>query len=217
MGFPSRVDPEGEGVGRAAGIVLAAGAGSRMGGSKALLATDGVPWLVRAVEVLTDADVREVVVVLGAAPEAAALVDDARRSGLTGARAVIADDWAHGPGASLAAGLSALSEPADDPATCAVITLVDLPDVDAEVVRRVMRATGTAPAALGRATYAGRPGHPVVLGRDHWHIAPSQRQSLLREPGAHLVECSDLAGGADVDSPDQLPPGTVRIVPTAGR
>ncbi len=49
-----------------------------------------------------------------------------------------------------------------------MVGLVDTPDVALEVVCRVLAAVGTAPAALGRAAYGGVPGHPVVLGREHW-------------------------------------------------
>ena len=39
--------------------------------------------------------------------------------------------------------------------------------------RRVGRRAARAPDDLVRATYAGRPGHPVLIGRDHW--APLRR------------------------------------------
>ena len=59
--------------------------------------------------------------------------------------------------------------------------LVDLPDVTAEVVRRVS-AAGDGPRALARATYDGWPGHPVLLGRDHWAGVPVAGPAT-REPG----------------------------------
>ena len=217
---PSRVAPEQHAglsaayapTARAAGVVLAAGAGERMGSPKALLATSGTPWVVRAVDSLLAAGLDEVVVVLGAAAEAAALLpQDAHDSHGQRVRSVVAADWAAGPGASLRAGLAALDEPGADGATSAVITLVDLPDVGEAVVRRVLDATGTGPAALGRAMFAGRPGHPVVLGRDHWDVAPERRRSLLAGPRARQIECGDLATGEDLDHPDQLPPGTTRL------
>ncbi len=48
-----------------------------------------------------------------------------------------------------------------------IVTLVDLPDVGAEVVRRVL-ADPVDAATLRRAAYDGTPGHPVLIGRDHW-------------------------------------------------
>ena len=47
---------------------------------------------------------------------------------------VVADGWDEGMGASLRAGLTALAEGGAD---AALVTLVDLPDVDAAVLRRV--------------------------------------------------------------------------------
>ncbi|WP_323791787.1 nucleotidyltransferase family protein [Nocardioides sp.] len=180
------------------GLLLAAGAGSRMGRPKALVHDpDGTSWLVRSIEVLRDSGCDEVVVVLGAqADEARALVP-------SGVPAVVAQDWADGMAASLRCGLRAL---ATTDADLAVVTLVDLPDVTAEVVRRVV-ATATGPRALARASYDGLPGHPVVLGRDHWSAIADDvtgdegAKGYLRRHDCALVECGDLATGADQDTP----------------
>ena len=109
------------------GLVLAAGAGRRMGGPKALVRlTDGGPTLVEtAVARVLEGGCDRVVVVVGAAGEqAAALVAG------TGAEVVVADDWDEGMGASLRAGLAHLEDADDD---LALVTLVDLPDVTAAV------------------------------------------------------------------------------------
>ena len=102
-------------------------------------------------------------------------------------------------GASLRAGLLALGD-----TDAALVSLVDLPDVDAPVVARVL-AAGTGRAVLARAAYDGEAGHPVLLGADH--SRPSSRRARRRR-GAHylaahevaLVECGDLATGADLDT-----------------
>lgn len=178
------------------GLVIAAGGGSRFGGAKALARTAaGTPWVERAVRALLDGGCDDVVVVLGAsADEARALVPPE-------ASAVVADDWQRGMSASLAAGLDALAGTDGD---LAVVTLVDLPDLPAEAVRRVLDAVDDR-AGLARAVYAGVPGHPVVLGRDHW---AALRDSLhgdeggrryLEEHDAQHVECGDLFSGEDVD------------------
>ena len=49
----------------------------------------------------------------------------------------------------------------------ALVSLVDLPDVDSRVVSRVL-AAAVGPGVLARASYDGVPGHPVLLGSDHW-------------------------------------------------
>ena len=181
------------------GIVLAAGAGSRFGRPKATVVEDGRSWLDRAIESLRGGGCEDVVVVLGAE------ADQARILVAGDVRVVVADDWADGLSASLRCGLGAI---ADDVPTVdrASITLVDLPDVGAEVVARLL-ARGGGEDALVRASYGGRPGHPVVLGRAHWagvrDTVSGDRGAgdYLVEHGATLVECSDLATGADLDVP----------------
>ena len=172
------------------GLLLAAGAGSRMGVPKALVDD----WLVRAVRTLRDGGCDGVTVVLGAdAALAAELLEGVE------ADVVVAADWADGMGASLRVGLAGLD------ADAALVSLVDLPDLDAEVVRRVLGA-GAAAATLRRATYDGRPGHPVLIGRDHWagvsEIAMGDRgaRDYLAARDVETVECGDLATGMDVDS-----------------
>ncbi|WP_238384769.1 nucleotidyltransferase family protein [Segeticoccus rhizosphaerae] len=203
------------GVCRVAGLLLAAGAGRRAGGPKALR-TDGVrgarqdaTWAERGAEVLLTGGCDQVTVVVGAASEAVA-----ERLADWPVQVVEAADWAQGLGSSLRAGLVALMVRADVAADhggpdespcCACVHLVDLPDVGADVVARLLpRAT---PDALVRASYAGRVGHPVLIGRNHWagvcETVDGDRGAgaYLRSHGAQLVECADLATGADVDSP----------------
>ena len=170
-----------------------------MGTPKALMHDpDGTSWLRRTVSALRAGGCQDVTVVLGAsADEAVVLLSD------LDVHVVVAEGWAGGMAASLHAGLSALRE---SDASAAVIGLVDLPDVSAEVVLRVT-ATGAGEDRLARATYDGRPGHPVLIGRDHW---PGVLESLAGDEGARsylgdhevtLVECGDLATGRDVDAP----------------
>jgi CTP:molybdopterin cytidylyltransferase MocA len=179
-----------------AGLLLAAGAGARMGRPKALVRDpDGGSWLLRSIGVLRDGGCAEVTVVLGARADAARQLLDG------GSVAVVeAADWAEGMGASLRAGLRSFAG-SDAVAVC--LHLVDLPDVGPEAVERVRAAA--APDALARAVYAGRPGHPVLLGRDHWAaVADSVRgdrgaRAYLEAHGVRDIDCSDLATGRDVD------------------
>ncbi|MQW74618.1 NTP transferase domain-containing protein [Nocardioides sp. dk4132] len=186
---------------RVHGLLLAAGAGRRMGMPKALVRhPDGEPWVVRAVDLLRAGGCAEVTVVLGAgAAEARELLAG------TAAEVVVAPDWADGMAASLRAGLRAL-EPG--PAEAALVSLVDLPDLTADVVRRVAAgAQDAGEAALVRATYDSRPGHPVLIGRGHWvgvlaeATGDAGARGYLAEHGARGVECGDLATGRDVDRP----------------
>lgn len=187
--------------GAVAGLLLAAGAGRRFGGPKALAADpDGTWWLRRSVSVLREGGCTELTVVLGAGADRAAalLVDDADVT------VVLAEDWAEGMGASLRAGLAELSG-RTPPCEAALVHLVDLPDVGAAVVARLLaRATGR--AALARASYGAVPGHPVLIGRDHWPqvlASASGDRGARRHLATHahdLVECGDLATGGDRDT-----------------
>jgi CTP:molybdopterin cytidylyltransferase MocA len=140
------------------GLVLAAGAGRRFGGPKALARTAaGTPWLVLAVRSLLEGGCRDVTVLLGAAADEAT----------------------------------------------ALVPAVDTPDVVPAAVARVRRRA--APDALSQATYDGAPGHPVLLGREHWApLSAAVRGDVGARPyliarEAELVECGDLWSGADRD------------------
>jgi CTP:molybdopterin cytidylyltransferase MocA len=196
------------------GLVLAAGQGRRMGVPKALLKTDGETWAARAVRLLLEGGCDRVLVVTGAAHEE---VED-RLPSDERVWFVHAPRWDEGMGESLRTGLDVLLHESDSDA--AVVTLVDLPDLDVAVVRRVLErwvADGAHPEALVRATYDGRPGHPVLLGRAHWRRllevvrgdVGAQRYLALEDdhgPARTLVEvdCTDLASGRDVDTPAEL-------------
>jgi len=178
------------------GILLAAGAGRRYGGPKALV--DG--WLVRSIDTLREGGCDPVLVVLGAgAAEARLLVPD-------GVDVVVATDWAEGMGASLRTALRAVQAPSAD---AALVHLVDLLDVGSGVVRRLVSLS--APEALARAAYHGSPGHPVLLGRAHWEAVAAESsgdrgaRAYLRSHEVDTVECGDLASGQDVDTNDQEP------------
>ena len=186
-----------------AGLVLAAGAGRRMGTPKALIRdADGVTWAARTARLLTEAGCSPVVVVIGAAAVQvrAELSDEP-------VEVVEAADWDEGMGASLRSGLRSTNRLSE----AVVVVTVDVPGLTATAVRRV--ADGAGADALVRATYDGVPGHPVVIGRDHWDgVIASARgdegaRGYLREHEVVLVECADVGDGADVDTVGELPPG----------
>ena len=180
------------------GVVLAAGAGTRAGGPKALRTRkDGTPWIAIAVEALRGAGCREVIVVLGAEADAAAALVP------RGALPVVATDWAQGQSASLKVGLAAAATSSSDGV---LLTLVDLPGQSAAAAARVLAAVTDDPrGTLARAQYDSAPGHPVYLGRDHWGDigeTVSGDTGAREYLDAHLtiaVDCSDLGGGEDAD------------------
>ncbi|SCG53176.1 nucleotidyltransferase family protein [Micromonospora zamorensis] len=182
-----------------AGLLLAAGAGRRYGRPKALVELDGVPLVRRGITLLRDGGCTPVHVVLGAG------ADDV--PDLPGAVPVRHDGWPEGLGSSLRRGLASL--PADAPA--AVVVLVDQPLLSPVAVRRV-RAAYAGGALVAVATYAGRPGHPVLLTRETWPLldryAVGDRgaRDLLRDRPDLVVEvpCDDVGAPLDVDTPADL-------------
>lgn len=195
------------GAPRIAGVLLAAGEGRRFGSPKALADTGDGPWVVRGLATVGSLSPR-LVVTGAAADQVRALLPHA-------VRAVQNPDFSTGMGSSLIAGLTALRREVD----AAVIMLVDLPDVSATAVARVVAAAldasdggSTAVSVrelLARATYRGLPGHPVLIGADHFAgvIAAAHEDSGARgyladraaDSRMIRVECGDLATGADQD------------------
>jgi len=190
------------------GIVLAAGAGTRMGGPKANLDFRGTPLITRAVRTAFAGGCDHVLAVVGAEVEQAS-----QNAENAGAVTVVNAAWADGMGLSLRAGLDGI-ELAFPEASAALVLLVDQPDITASAVAAVISAQcGPADdAILAAAVYEGRRGHPVLVGRAHW---PALRPTLTGDVGARaylqghrdeliLVPCEDLADPRDLDRPEDL-------------
>jgi nicotine blue oxidoreductase len=182
-----------------AGLVLAAGGGRRYGEPKALVRLGDRLLVERAVRVVRDAGCAPIVVVLGAAADRVRAEAD-----LVGVTVVENRDWATGMGSSLVVGLRALG---DTDTVAAVVQLVDTPGVTSAAVSRFVDLA--APDALARASYRGRPGHPVLLGRERW---PAVARRAVGDQGAReylaehadevvTIPCDDVADGADLDVP----------------
>lgn len=174
-----------------AGLVLAAGAGTRFGQPKAPVVLDGERLVDRAVRVLSEGGCDPVYVVLGA------WVGD-----VDGADILVNDDWPEGMGSSLRLGLQALSE--QTTADAVIVTLVDLPGLTPEAIRRIADTD----ADLAAASYSGERGHPVKMARRHWAEAiavargdEGARRLLRGRDDVVLVEVGDVAEGYDVDVP----------------
>ncbi|WP_434442350.1 nucleotidyltransferase family protein [Lentzea sp. E54] len=184
---------------RVAGLLLAAGAGRRFGTPKALVPLNGELFADSAAALLKAAGCDPVVVVLGAR------ADEVRaKASLDGVSVVDNPDWETGMGSSLRTGLHAVGM-----VDAVVVLPVDTPGITVAALHRLMALAE--PKALARAVYHGAVGHPVLIGSDHF---PGVVASAAGDQGARdylnantvrHVECADVADGADVDRPEDLP------------
>lgn len=192
---------------RTTAVVLAAGAGRRLGkGPKALLPYRGRPLVEAVARALLDGGCREVVVVLGAgAPDVAAIAE------LDRYRTVVNTDWRSGMGSSFLLGNAAA-----DPRDHLLIALVDQPGLTLRTVGRLLaahrpgRITAAAYGDAGDGTV--RRGHPLLIDVEHRDAVAGTvtgdagaRGFLQAHPElVDEVDCSDQSTGQDVDTPEQL-------------
>jgi molybdenum cofactor cytidylyltransferase len=180
-------------------VILAAGAGSRLGGvAKALLSRrDGTTFLASVLASARAAGLADVVVVIGP-PYAEAIATHASE---LGCRLAVNPTPSRGMASSVAVGFGALSEGMCD---AAWLWPVDHPDVLPRTLRTLIAALGTHDGV--RPVYRKRGGHPPLIARSLW---------------PQLAECGDVEGGAravlgeaDVIDVNVDDPGCVRDVDT---
>ena len=194
-----------------AGVLLAAGEGSRFGQPKALVMLNGLTLAERGVAMLRSGGADPVLVITGAAPV-----------GIPGISAVHNEHYRTGMGSSLRVALHALSAPPADAgdatapplapdAGAVVVALADQPLIGPEAVTRLIAAyRGGASVAV--AAYQGRPRNPVLLAREHW---PEVIALATGDQGARaflrsrpelvtLVECGDVGRPDDIDTAADL-------------
>lgn len=174
------------------GIVLAAGASTRMGKSKALLEVDGSTFLERAVHLLREAGCRYVV----------AVVDDddwtERLADVSGAAVVINDQ----PGAeqidSLRLGIANLPEGGDG----VIVLPVDFPRISAKTVAMLIEEFGRSDAAILNPSHNGEAGHPVIFAR---RILPELLEPDLPDGARSVIEAhAGEARAIEVNDPGIL-------------
>jgi molybdenum cofactor cytidylyltransferase len=183
------------------GVVLAAGTGSRFGGTKQLVQLDGRPLVLHVIEALRDGGVNEVLVVTGHDAEAveAALPPDVR--------AVRNLDYRQGQATSLAA---ALHQVGDD-SEASVVLLADQPGVLADEVRALIDRYRSSRARVVRLQYTDGPG-PALLSREvyaeagHLHGDVGARVLFASHPEWIEEVAVDRFAPRDVDVPDDLEP-----------
>jgi CTP:molybdopterin cytidylyltransferase MocA len=174
-----------------AAAVLAAGAGTRMGGPKAELVVGAERLLDRAVRAAVDAGCAPVVAVVRAG------------TAVRDAVAVVNPDPERGQRSSLAVAVDAL--PGVD---ALAVLLVDTPGIAAAAVRTVCAAWRPGRIAVGR--YGTRRGHPTVMAPALWVEAlalagPDEGARALLATRPDLVDEVDVPGDpADLDTPADL-------------
>jgi len=175
-------------------LILAAGAGSRMGMPKATLKVNGERLVDRAVSVFKEAGCPDVYVVLGA------WIGE-----VAGAKVIINENWREGMGSSLRAGLSHISSLSD--IENVLVSLVDLPNLTATAVAQILLAPGN--IVVG--TFEGMLGHPVKFSRQHWQgIIDSAigevgaRGYLSTRSDIQYVALDEWADGRDLDTLSDL-------------
>jgi nicotine blue oxidoreductase len=188
--------------GTIAGVILAAGRGSRFGDdvAKPCAVVDGRPMVSWVQDAAVGAGLGPVVLVVG---HRAAQV---RELAAPGVEVVENPDPDAGIASSLHVALEWLA--ARGIVHAAVVGLADQPWVTAEAWARV-GAAYDAGAALAVATYGGVRANPVMLARDIWPEALALRgdegaRQLMRRLPVAEVDCSGLGDPRDVDTPADL-------------
>ncbi|MDR6686574.1 nicotine blue oxidoreductase [Arthrobacter sp. 1088] len=194
------------GVAPTTGVLLAAGAGTRLGrGPKALLPYRGRTLVEVLADTLFDGGCREVVVVVGAEADRVRSTTDRRTYTV-----VENKNWAKGMAGSFRAGIEAAS-----PGHSIMVALVDQPGLTPTAVSRLLGSHR--PGRVTAAAYPDESGrlkrrHPVIIdvglrsqAAEAANGDTGARSFLKAHPGlVDLVDCSDLCSGEDLDTKDQL-------------
>lgn len=202
-------EPSGAGVNAPAAVILAAGAGRRLGGvAKALLrVASGTTALEAVVTCAAGAGVSRCVVVVGP-PHDGVTAAEAARLGVAVTHNPAPE---RGMASSVALGFEHLLACCPD-VDLGLLWPVDHVSVRSETVRAIVRACAAGAAVVP--TYQGRGGHPACFGRALWPAlaacmdAPEGARSVLRQlardtPGRVLrVEVGDAGVLADIDTPE---------------
>lgn len=212
VGFrPTSVLPDGEIVAErpltndaaapvVAGVVLAAGAATRMGRPKQLLDWNGRPLVRVAAETALEAGLFPVLVVIGYAHEAVAeALHDLP------VHCVMNSAYAAGQSTSLRAGIAALGHAG----AAAMVLLGDQPFVTPAIVARLLAAWHTSEQPIAAPLYAGQRGNPVLFSRTLFPalLAVEGDQGARAVLAANhdritLVPFDDARPLADIDTPE---------------
>ena len=193
-------DPILESTSRVAGVILAAGGSTRMGGAKVTLEWEGIPMITRAVGAARGAGLWPINVVIGAYGE---LVREALRGEQV--EIVVNEAWEEGQSSSVKVGLDAVR----DRSEAVVFLLADMPLVDGELVKALVNEHRKTLSAIIAPWVGGRRGNPILFDANTYH----EMEALSGDQGARSLTGQfpirriewDERALFDVDSPDDLP------------
>ncbi len=182
-------------------IILAAGGSTRLGSPKQLLGYWGRSLLRHATETALATRCRPVLVVLGSGA-------DRMKDELAGLDVFLVEnpDWNKGMGTSIRRGVETLGTLAPT-ADGALLMLCDQPLIRPEMLESLAQAfrEGQPSCKAVAAAYDGTRGVPAVFGREllaDTKCLPDEAgaKSLLRQPGADLIEVPMPEAATDVDT-----------------
>jgi molybdenum cofactor cytidylyltransferase len=192
---------ERSGTDRVAGVVLAAGASTRMGVNKLFLRLDGDTLLRRAVSRAAAAGLDPVIVVVGHERERA----EAELQGLA-CRAVFNADYAAGQHTSFRAGIAAVPQGA----SAAVVLLADMPLVTSAMIGALVDRWRKTRKPLVVSGYGGVQAPPTLYDRSLFPEIGAMKgdgcgKQIIRRHGGEAESVSWPADAlADVDVPADL-------------
>ncbi len=182
-------------------VILAAGAGSRLGGvAKALLPSQGTSFLGRIATTARVVGLEQAIVVVGP-PHGEHVVEEAHRHGL---EVVVNAEPARGMASSIALGFARLRLDLD----AAWLWPVDHPGVRADTLRALIAGLGSHQVARPVVVHNGVPrgGHPPLIVRSIWptlagcDTISGGARSVIATSDAVSIEVDDQAVVRDIDT-----------------
>lgn len=187
-----------------AGIILAAGRGSRMGKAKQLLPFEHTTLLGRVIATATAAMLDTIILVLGSEAGRVRNSLDLTHPDMTGIHVIENPDWPKGQSFSVAAGLKAL--PPDTGG--ALFLLGDQPLVTVRTINRLVSVFQTTDHWIVAPCHKGKRGNPVLVAAPLFdrlkHPAGDAGARVLFDEFKHRMLCLDVDDPGilmDVDTP----------------
>jgi molybdenum cofactor cytidylyltransferase len=184
-------------------VILAAGASTRMGAAKQLLAFRGRSLLRHVTEEALASGCRPIVVVLGAHAER--LKQEISELPV---RMVVNARWSEGMGTSIRAGIEALmADPAGSAVVAAVLAVCDQPFFSAGIIHELIAAHQRSGRALVTATYEGTRGVPALFSRSLFPELMALdghegARRVIQARSDETVAISFPEGAIDMDTPE---------------